>query len=78
MASTLKAKGYGDDDILGEFDDNYSFPRQLIPDIMKGNNKKPHITLYSLSVPRSNQDPFGSGCMRILFSYYLFTFENAW
>lgn len=40
MASTLKAKGYGDDDILGEFDDNYSFPRQLIPETMKGKPKK--------------------------------------
>lgn len=36
MASTLKAKGFGDHNILGEFDDNYSFPRQLIPETMKG------------------------------------------
>lgn len=30
MASTLKAKGYGDDNILGEHDD-YLFPRQRLP-----------------------------------------------
>lgn len=40
MASTLKAKGFGDDNILGEFHDNYSFPRQLIPKTMKGKKKK--------------------------------------
>lgn len=37
MASTLKTKGFGDDNILGEFHDNYSFPRQLIPETMNGN-----------------------------------------
>ena len=36
MASTLKARGFGDHNIPGEFDDNYSFPRQLIPETMKG------------------------------------------
>lgn len=36
MASTLKEKGLGDHNPLGEFDDNYSFPRQLIPETMKG------------------------------------------
>lgn len=36
MASTLKTKGFGDDNILGEFHDNYSFPRQLIPETMQG------------------------------------------
>lgn len=36
MASTLKTKGFGDDDILGESDDTYSFPRQLIPETMNG------------------------------------------
>jgi hypothetical protein len=41
MASTLKTKGFGDDNILGEFHDNYSFPRQLIPETMNGKKNKP-------------------------------------
>jgi hypothetical protein len=48
MASTLKAKGFGDDDILGEFDDNYSFPRQLIPETMKGKLKKKYTKCISM------------------------------
>ncbi|KAI9333898.1 hypothetical protein BD770DRAFT_402659 [Pilaira anomala] len=43
MASTLKAKGFGDDNILGEFHDNYSFPRQLIPKTMKDDSKIPLV-----------------------------------
>ncbi|KAF1798682.1 hypothetical protein FB192DRAFT_1438895 [Mucor lusitanicus] len=43
MASTLKAKGFGDHNILGEFDDNYSFPRQLIPETMKDDSKIPLV-----------------------------------
>jgi hypothetical protein len=35
MASTLKAKGFGDDNILGD-DDDYLFPRQRLPVALKG------------------------------------------
>ncbi|GAA5799958.1 hypothetical protein HPULCUR_005379 [Helicostylum pulchrum] len=43
MASTLKARGFGDDNILGEFHDNYSFPRQLIPETMNDDSKIPLV-----------------------------------
>ncbi|KAK4515706.1 60S ribosomal protein L27B [Mucor velutinosus] len=45
MASTLKAKGFGDHNILGEFDANYSFPRQLIPETMKDDSKIPLVVV---------------------------------
>lgn len=44
MASTLKAKGYGDNNILSEFDNDYLFPRQQLPVTLKGFQYKTNNT----------------------------------
>lgn len=46
MASTLKAKGYGDDNILGEFDDDYLFPRQRLPETLKGSFQQFFLVIW--------------------------------